>query len=193
MANRVDGKVAILVGAGCIGPGWGNGNAAAVLYAREGARVFAADINLEAAKETKAKIDEEGGECSVFAMDVANSESVRAMVEKCIETYGRIDILHNNVGIPEVGGLEEIIEENWDRLMNINTKGMFLTCKFAIPQMKKQKSGAIVNISSIASLRFLGFPSISCPRAGQRSTSSRKASPSNTQVTGSAPTASYRD
>jgi NAD(P)-dependent dehydrogenase (short-subunit alcohol dehydrogenase family) len=161
MSKRVDGKVALVVGAGCIGPGWGNGNTAAVLYAREGAKVFAADINLEAAKETKAKIDEEGGECSAFAADVANSENVQAMVEKCIETYGRIDILHNNVGIPEVGGPEEISEENWDRSMNINTKGMFLTCKFTIPQMKKQQSGAIVNISSIASLRYLGYPSIS--------------------------------
>ena len=82
------------------------------------------------------------------------------MVKKCIETYGSIDILHNNVGIPEVGGPEETTEENWDRLMTINVKGMFLTCKYCLPQMRKQKSGSIVNISSIVAIRALSYPCV---------------------------------
>lgn len=161
LSKRVEEKVVIVTGAGSIAPGWGNGKAAAVLYAREGAKVFAVDINLAAAKESKAIIDQEGGECTAFRVDVTSSEDVRWMVDKCIETYGRIDILHNNVGITEVGGPEEITEDNWDRLMTINTKGMFLTCKHCLPHMKKQKYGSIVNISSIASMRFLGYPCIS--------------------------------
>jgi NAD(P)-dependent dehydrogenase (short-subunit alcohol dehydrogenase family) len=161
MSKRVDGKVAIVTGAGSIAPGWGNGKAAAVLYAREGAKVLAVDINLDAANETKAIIDKEGGECTACHVDVTSSESVKSMVDTCIETYGRVDILHNNVGIPEVGGPEEITEENWDRLMAINVKGMFLTCKYCLPHMREQKSGAIVNISSIAGIRSLGYPCVS--------------------------------
>ena len=83
------------------------------------------------------------------------------MVAACIERYGRIDILHNNVGIIEVGGPVEISEENWDRLMAVNVKGMFLTCKHALPQMEAQGGGAIVNISSIAGIRYTGYPSVS--------------------------------
>ena len=161
MGNRLEGKVAIVTGAGSIGPGWGNGKAAAVLYAREGAKVFAIDCNLAAAEETKRIIDDEGGECTVSKVDVSNSHEVRAAVEKCIEIYGRIDILHNNVGILEVGGPVEISEENWDRLIDINVKGMFLTCKYCIPYMEKQGRGVIVNISSIASMRYPGYPSVS--------------------------------
>ena len=152
MPDRVKGKVAIVTGAGSVGPGWGNGKAAAVLYAREGARVFATDINLAAAKETKNIIDQEDGQCSIHKVDVSISDQVKAMVEKCIETYGRIDILHNNVGIVEVGGPVEITEENWDKLMAVNVKSMFLTCKYCIPHMKKQGGGAIVNNASIGGI-----------------------------------------
>jgi NAD(P)-dependent dehydrogenase (short-subunit alcohol dehydrogenase family) len=161
MGNRLEGKVAIVTGAGSIGPGWGNGKAAAVLYAREGAKVFAIDCNLSAAEETKRIIENEGGECTVSKVDVSKSQEVRAAVEKCIEIYGRIDILHKNVGILEVGGPVEISEENWDRLIDINVKGMFLTCKYCIPYMEKQGRGVIVNISSIASMRYPGYPSVS--------------------------------
>jgi NAD(P)-dependent dehydrogenase (short-subunit alcohol dehydrogenase family) len=161
MADRVKEKVAIVTGAGSIGPGWGNGKAAAVLYAREGAKVFAIDCNLAAVEETKAIIDQEGGECTIQQVDVSESSQVKAMVEECMETYGRIDILHNNVGIVEVGGPVEISEENWDNLMAINVKGMFLTCKYCIPYMEQQGGGAIVNISSIAAIRHIGYPSVS--------------------------------
>ena len=161
MTDRVKGKVAIVTGAGSVGPGWGNGKAAAVLYAREGAKVFLVDYNPDAASETKGIIEQEGGECTAFEADVTDSEAVERMAEACIESYGRIDILHNNVGIIEVGGPVEISEENWDRLMAVNVKGAFLTCKFCIPHMERQGGGAIVNISSIAGIRYTGYPSVS--------------------------------
>jgi NAD(P)-dependent dehydrogenase (short-subunit alcohol dehydrogenase family) len=161
MTQRVKDKVAIVVGAGSIGPGWGNGKAAAVLYAREGAQVLAADLDYAAAQETQSIITEEGGECIAVQADVTDSAAVNAMVETCLETYGRIDILHNNVGIPEVGGPEEIPEENWDRLFEINVKSMYLTCRACLPHMTRQGSGAIVNISSIAGIRYIGYPCVS--------------------------------
>jgi len=161
MGNRVKGKVALVAGAGSIAPGWSNGKAASVLYAREGAKVFAVDIHLDAARETKGIIDKEGGECTTFQVDVSNSEQIRAMVEKCIETYGRIDILHNNVGIIDTDELIEMTEENWDKVMAVNVKGIFLACKFCIPHMEKQGGGAIVNISSTSSIRYGGYPSAS--------------------------------
>jgi len=161
MRDRLKQKVVIVTGAGSIGPGWGNGKATAVLFAREGAKVFAVDINLAAAEETKAIIDQEGGECTVHQADVSKSDEVKDMVERCFQVYGRIDILQNNVGIVEVGGPVDISEENWDKLINTNLKSMFLTCKYCIPYMEKQGGGAIVNISSIASIRYTGYPSIS--------------------------------
>ncbi len=160
MGERLKDKVAIVTGAGSVGPGWGNGKATAVLFAREGAKVFAIDINLAAAEETKGIIDKEGGECTVHKADVSNSDEVKAMVGGCIETYGRIDILHNNVGIVVVGGPVETSEETWDRVNAVNLKSMFLTCKYVLPQMERQGGGAIVNISSIAAIRYTGIPYI---------------------------------
>ena len=161
MGDRLKDKVAIVTGAGAIGPGWGNGKATAVLFAREGAKVFAVDINLAAAEETKAIIDQEGGESTVHKTDVSRAEEVRDMVERCRETYGCIDILHNNVGIIEVGGCVEASEESWDRANAVNLKSMFLTCKYVLPHMEQQGGGVIVNISSIASIRWLGVPYVS--------------------------------
>jgi NAD(P)-dependent dehydrogenase (short-subunit alcohol dehydrogenase family) len=158
MGERLKNKVAIVTGAGSVGPGWGNGKATAVLFAREGAKVYAVDINLNAAQETKEIIEKEGGICAVQKVDVSKSEEVKTMVDRCIETYGRIDILHNNVGIVVVGGPVEITEETWERVMAINLKSMFLTCKYVLPHMEKQGGGAIVNISSIAAIRYTGVP-----------------------------------
>jgi NAD(P)-dependent dehydrogenase (short-subunit alcohol dehydrogenase family) len=161
MADRLKDKVAIVTGAGSVGQGWGNGKATAVLYAREGARVFAVDLVQEAVEETKSIIGKERGQCTSHRADVSKSSEVKTMVERCLETHGRIDILHNNVGILEVGGPEEISEENWDRLLQVNVKSTFLTCKCILPIMVRQGGGAIVNISSVASLRYIGFPSVS--------------------------------
>ena len=90
--------------------------------------------------------------------DVSKTDEVRAMVEKCLEKYGRIDILHNNVGIVVVGGPVEVSEETWDRVMAVNLKSMFLTCKYVLPHMERQGAGAIINISSIAGIRYTGVP-----------------------------------
>ena len=158
--GRLEGKVAIVTGAGSSGPGWGNGKAAAVLFAREGAKVFAVDLSPEAVHETQKIIEQEGGGCVSRTADVSKGQQVKALVDHCIEVYGRIDVLHNNVGILAVGGPEEISEEVWDRLTAVNLKSMFLTCKHTLPFMVKQGHGAIVNISSIASIRYTGYPSV---------------------------------
>jgi NAD(P)-dependent dehydrogenase (short-subunit alcohol dehydrogenase family) len=165
MTGRLQGRVAIVTGAGSIGPGWGNGKAASVLFAREGAKIFAADISLDAALETKAIIEKEGGDCTVHAADVSRADEVRALVERCLATYGRIDVLLNNVGIVNLGGPVELAEAEWDRAIAVNLKSMFLTCKFVLPQMLKQfeaegRGGAIVNIGSIAGRSYTGVPYI---------------------------------
>jgi NAD(P)-dependent dehydrogenase (short-subunit alcohol dehydrogenase family) len=106
IADRLKGKVALVVGAGSIGPGWGNGKATAIAFAREGARVFCADINLPAAEETVGIIRGEGGEALAHRADVSKAADVAAMIEACVSAYDRIDVLDNNVGIAEVGGLD---------------------------------------------------------------------------------------
>ena len=161
MGERLKGKVALVTGAGSVGPGWGNGKAAAVLFAREGAKVLAADINARAVAETKQIIEREGGACEAFAGDVAKAAEVAAMVEACLAAFGRIDVLHNNVGIVEVGGPVETSEASWDRVNEVNLKSMFLTCKYALPHMERAGKGAIVNIASIAGIRWTGVPYIS--------------------------------
>ena len=158
MGVRLHGKVAIVTGAGSIGPGWGNGKATAVLFAREGGRVLAVDVNPTAAQETKAIIDAERGDCTVMRVDVSRSDEVQAMIDCCLETYGRIDILHNNVGIVHVGGPVETSEADWDRIHTVNLKSQYLTCKYTIPHMERQGGGAIVNISSVAAIRYTGVP-----------------------------------
>jgi len=161
MGQRLQDKVAFVTGIGSAGPGWGNGKAAAVLFAREGAKVFGVDINLAAAEETKEIIDTEGGDCTAMRTDVSSANDVKAAVDCCIETYGRIDVLHNNVGILEVGGCVEASEESWDRVNAVNLKSMFLTCKYVLPHMEQQGSGAVVNISSISATHDLGTTYVS--------------------------------
>jgi NAD(P)-dependent dehydrogenase (short-subunit alcohol dehydrogenase family) len=153
--DRLKDKVAIVTGAGSIAPGWSNGRATAVLFAREGAKVLAADINPQSAEETAEIIRSEGGECTVCETDVTKSTAIARMVSTCLDAYGRIDI------IP--GGAAELSEEDWDFVYNVNLKSIFLTCKHVIPQMQKQKGGAIINVSSISSRRYLGINYISYP------------------------------
>jgi len=159
MGKRLEDKVALITGVGSVGPGWGNGKAIAVLFAGEGARVYGADMNLAAAEDTKSIIGKEGGKCEVHQADVSDSKQVGNLVDRCVETYGTIDILVNNVGIVKVGGPVELSEESWDRIMAVNVKSVFLTCKHCLPIMEQKGSGVIVNISSIAALRFTGYPS----------------------------------
>jgi NAD(P)-dependent dehydrogenase (short-subunit alcohol dehydrogenase family) len=160
MTGRLESKVALVMGAGASGPGWGNGKAAAVLFAREGARVYCVDLIAEAAEETAAIIRGEGGEAEVAQADVSDSAAVAAAVSGCVEAFGRLDLLDNNVGILEVGGPVELSEASWDRQMAVNLRSMHLACKHAIPAMLQGGGGAIVNIGSIAGLRYLGVPYI---------------------------------
>ena len=163
MTDKLKNKIAIVTGAGSIGPGWGNGKATAVIFAREGAKVLCTDINEEAAQETANIITDEGGVVSVISGDVSKSDHVQEIINRCLDEFGRIDILHNNVGIVKPGGAAEQSEDDWDRAMAVNLKSVFLTSKFCIPQMKKQKGGSIINLSSISALRYLGIDYVSYP------------------------------
>ena len=160
MGDRLKDKVALVSGAGSSGPGWGNGKATAVLFAREGGKVLAADLNLDAALETKRIIDSAGSICMAVAGNVSRADDVAEIVDACIAAFGRIDVLHNNVGIVEVGGPVETSEESWDRVNDVNLKSMFLTCKQVLPHMERQGNGAIVNIASVSGIRWLGVPYI---------------------------------
>jgi len=161
MPGRLQGKVAIVTGAGSSGPGWGNGKATAVLFAREGAHVVAVDLKREAVEETVGIIRDEGNRGEAYVADVTEAADVDGLVRHCIATHGRIDVLHNNVGIVEVGGPVATEEASWDRVVDVNLKSMYLTCKAVLPQMERQGRGAIVNISSIAGIRWLGVPYVS--------------------------------
>src|SRR5471030_140197 len=153
MAGRLKDRVAIVVGAGSSGPGWGNGKETAVTFAREGAKVFCVDRKRAAADETVGLIEKEGGTAVAFEADASKSSSVKAMVDACVAKWGSIDVLDNNVGIGSTGGPVELGEEEWDRVFDVNVKSFFLTAKHVLPIMEKQGKGAIVNVSSIASIR----------------------------------------
>lgn len=159
MADRLRGKVAIVTGASSAGDGWGNGKATAVRFAREGARVLCVARG-GGARETAELIAAEGGEAEALQTDVTVAEQVRDMVEHCVEAYGRIDVLHNNVGVDRVGGPVETSEQSWDDVIRTNLTSQFLTCKYTLPVMEHQGVGAIVNVSSIAGIRWVGAPSI---------------------------------
>jgi len=156
MGGRLDGKVAVITGAGSIGPGWGNGKATSVLFAREGAKVVCVDINPAAAEETVGIITGEGGEAIALTCDVSKKDQVDAMAAAAVERFGRIDILHNNVGIAVVGGPVEIEEDDWDRVANVNLKSLYLVCKAILPVMERGGGGSIVNTSSVAGIRYSG-------------------------------------
>ena len=148
----------LVMGAGSSGPGWGNGKAAAVLFAREGARVVCADVNTAAAEETATIIESEGGSAVAEACDVTQSDQIAGVVARAIDRWGGIDVLHNNVGIAQMGGPVELTEADWHRVMDINLTGVFLACKHVLPSMLERDRGAIVNVSSVAGLRYTGYP-----------------------------------
>jgi len=156
MTGRLQGKIAIITGAGCIGPGWGNGRATAVRFAQEGATIFGVERNLDSAAETVERVKTAGGEIVLHQADVTDSASVAAMVTACMKQFDRIDVLVNNVGGSAHGGPVEMPEEVWDAQMDSNLKSVFLTCKHVLPVMEKQNSGAIVNLASTSGIRFTG-------------------------------------
>lgn len=157
---RLDGKVALVTGCGTRGEGWGNGKAIATLLARQGAQVYGCDLDLEAAQATADIIREEGGTAHVQAADVTQAAQVKALVQACMARYGRIDILINNVGRSEPGDPVTMSEEVWDEQMNVNLKSAFLCCKEVLPLMEAQGGGSVVNVSSIAGLRYVGKPQV---------------------------------
>jgi NAD(P)-dependent dehydrogenase (short-subunit alcohol dehydrogenase family) len=150
--------VAIVTGAGSRGPGVGNGKAAAVLFAREGAKVALVDAVLERAAETQAMIRDEGGECFAMEANVTSAEDCKAIVDEAVRRYGRLDILHNNVGIdPGIVSVVDVDEATWDKTLDVNVKSMMLMCKHAIPVMAASGGGSIITISSISALRPRGL------------------------------------
>jgi len=159
MTGRLAGKVALITGAGCVGPGWGNGRAAAVLFAREGAKVFAVDINAESMSETVARVGTDG-EIATYICDVLDDAQVAAMTEACCKRFGSLDILVNNVGGSAAGGAAEISEAAFDHQIDYNLKSVFLCCRHAIPVMVAQGGGAIVNTASSSGIRYTGAPQI---------------------------------
>jgi len=157
MDPQLKDKVALVFGAGSVGPGWGNGKAAAVAYARAGARVVAIDLTREAAAATGDLIAAEGLQAIAVGADATRLADVQLAVAAALEAYGRVDILHNNVGITSQGGPVETSEEVWDRVMTVNVKSMFLTCKTVLPLFEAQRSGAIVNIGALGGVRWTGY------------------------------------
>ncbi len=154
MGDRLKDKVAIVIGAGQqSGDTIGNGRAISILFAREGAKVMLVDQNIDSAQETKLMIDKEGKESITFKANIVKEEDCRQIVEKCVDLYGQVDILVNNVGIGEGDkSLVNLSEDIWDKIFNANLKGMFFTCKYILPVMEKQGNGSIINISSIAAV-----------------------------------------
>src|SRR5688500_3564270 len=155
-SKRLDGKVAVVMGAGqSPGEGVGNGRAAAMRFAREGARVLAADLSLDAAEQTAKLIREEGFEALALAADVTRESDLAHVMQEAKRRWGSLDILHNNVGVSLAGGdavLVDISEEAFDNICRINLPGTAFACKHALPIMREQRSGAIVNISSYAAI-----------------------------------------
>ena len=153
MGSRLKGKVAIVTGAGSVGPGWGNGRAIAARFAEEGAKIFAVDLHADRLVETEnaAKADIRAHIC-----DVTDGKAVKEMIETCVEHFGRLDILVNNVGGSAAGGPVEMSEEVWDAQVDFNLKSVFLGCKHALPVMERQGSGAIINIASSSCIRWTG-------------------------------------
>lgn len=156
--GRVAGKVALVFGAGSSGPGWGNGKAAAMVYAREGARVAAVDIRREAAEETRDLLRAEGFDCEAYTADVTDGAAVARVVQAVHARFGAIDILHNNVGILRMGSVVEMGEDEWRQVLDTNLTGVFLACKHVVPVLLAQGGGAIVNISSLASVQVNSYP-----------------------------------
>src|ERR1700730_15182511 len=154
VAMRLEGKVAVIVGAGqSPGEGIGNGRATTLRFAQEGAKILAADRLIDSAVGAPPMVAKEGGECVPFAADVTKEDTLAAAIAAAEARWGRIDILHNNVGVSIAGGdkpLDEITEEAFDRICAINLRGTIMACKHVVPIMRRQRSGVIINISSVA-------------------------------------------
>jgi NAD(P)-dependent dehydrogenase (short-subunit alcohol dehydrogenase family) len=166
MGNRLRGKVAIVTGAGSRGPGLGNGKAAAILFAREGARVLCVDQVLDRAEETVGLIRGEGGEAAGLSADVTRADDCRVMVEAAVGRWGGLDVLHNNVGIESRKDLLETTEEEWDQVLEVDLKSVFLATRAAVPAIVARGGGSVVCVSSIAGHRGHGRTAYAAAKAG---------------------------
>jgi NAD(P)-dependent dehydrogenase (short-subunit alcohol dehydrogenase family) len=155
---KLQDKIALVIGAGSVGEGWGNGKACAVDFARNGAAVVCFDLNGDAAKATADFILAEGGKAIAVQGDATKSADLEAAVKLAVDTFGGLHVLLNNVGVIFMGGVVELPEENWDKIFDINLKSCYLSMKHAIPVMAANGGGSIINISSISSLRYLNTP-----------------------------------
>jgi NAD(P)-dependent dehydrogenase (short-subunit alcohol dehydrogenase family) len=156
--GRLAGKTAVVVGAGQTpGPTTGNGRATALRFAHEGAHVLVVDRDAESAEETKAAIEDEGGHADVLVVDISAPGAAMTISASAVEILGRIDVLHNNVGIGFGDATPtRLVEDDWDRILDVNLKSMWLTCKHVVPVMRAQRGGAIVCVSSIAAVAAAG-------------------------------------
>jgi NAD(P)-dependent dehydrogenase (short-subunit alcohol dehydrogenase family) len=168
VSGRLAGKVAIVVGAGqTAGDSIGNGRATALLFAREGAKVVAADIRLDSAEETVELIRREGGSASAFGGSATSEPDCESLIRAAVDAYGQIDVLHNNVGIGGGdAGPAHVKEEAWDRILEVNLKSVILPCKHVLPVMRNQHSGSIINISSVAAVCSTGVVAYKTSKAG---------------------------
>ncbi len=157
---RLDGKVALVTGCGTLGEGWGNGKATAAALARQGAVVFGCDLDIDAARQTAEVVAAEGGRIAVRQCDVTRADEVAGLVQACMQAHGRIDILVNNVGRSEPGDPVSMAQETWNEQLQVNLTSAFLCCKHVIPLMTRAGGGSIINISSIAGLRYAGKPQV---------------------------------
>ena len=167
MSGRVDGKVALVTGAGSSGPGVGTGKAISVVLGREGASVLLVDKFPEHAEETLALVEDAGGKGEVFVADISRPDECEAMVRAAVERFGGLDILVNNAAMTEHVSIVDTSVELYDRIIGVNLTGSFMACKFAIPALLARGGGSIVNIGSIASIRDSGssHPAYSASKA----------------------------
>jgi NAD(P)-dependent dehydrogenase (short-subunit alcohol dehydrogenase family) len=168
MAGRLDGKIAIIAGAGQTpGETIGNGRATALLFAREGAQLLLVDRRTDSAEETAELVRKEGGTCEIFTGDITDEETDRAIAAAALDRFGRIDILHNNVGIGAGdAGPTSLTEESWHRIMDVNLTGPWLLCKHVLAPMREQQSGVITNISSVAAIASTPMLAYKVSKAG---------------------------
>jgi NAD(P)-dependent dehydrogenase (short-subunit alcohol dehydrogenase family) len=156
MAKRLEGKVAVIIGAGSVGPGWGNGRAIAVRFAEEGAKIFGGDRDADRMTETIERVKAAGGEIQTATCNALDGASIKALIDGAQAAYGRIDILVNNVGGSAAGGPVEMTEEVWNTQIAANLTSVFLGCKHVLPIMEAQGGGAIINLASTSALRWTG-------------------------------------
>lgn len=168
MSPRLEGKVAIVMGGGQTpGDTIGNGRATAILFAREGAQVLVVDQRLDSAQDTVDMIESEGNNATAVEADATKDQACAALVKDCLDRHGRIDILHNNVGIGGAdAGPAHIEEEAWDQILSVNLKSVIFPCKAVLPAMREQESGSIINISSIAAVCATGIVAYKTSKAG---------------------------